>query len=240
MSRHNRKIRLVPIDLDSFDKHERLRIHPKFVLVAFGDTIKFREWEELYLVSSWESWRFVERLYKEFSKIRNGSTYVKPLADGFMAVKELVKSPRAQVCQVNEFLRRCCRLVEAVNKLIKGLPSPRPDGFRMRVVAGYVGRLEVVEPRVGNARKVDYTGKPISLAFSLLAVEPHEPCICYQNVKALADLDRREHHEILFERLEKARDRSRRVARKDLQSLWLFTANNPRQSRPNHKLPRTC
>jgi len=207
MLKRRRKIRLVPIDLDFFQKKGRIRIQPKFVLVAFGDTIKFREWEDGYLVSSWESWKFIERLYMEFARLRNGSVFLKPLADGFMAVKELASSPKTRVIQATEFLRRCYRLIQSINRLLKGIADPPPRGFRIRVVAGWVGRLEVVQSRRSLRRQVDFTGKPVSFAFTLLQVEPQKACVCSQNVKAM---------------VEGIGNNSKRVSGKDLQWLWEF------------------
>jgi hypothetical protein len=229
MPKHRRKIRLAPIDLDFFEKKRRLRVQPRFVVVAFGDTIKFREWEDLYLVSSWESWKFVERLYKEFTRLRNGSIYVKPLADGFMAIKELSQNPKEQAAEVIEFLKRCCRVADAINPIIKkyGL-----KGFRIRVVAGYVGRLEVVLQKKGPIRFVDYTGKPISLAFSLLPVNPYTLCICFENVKSIADLDPKKAQEIIFEKIVDVKDLTGRLGKKVLKKLFSFgNAKTERTSR---------
>jgi len=219
MPKRRRAIKLAPIDLDFFEKKKRLRIQPRFVLVAFGDTIKFREWEDLYLVSSWESWKFVERLYREFTRLRNGSVYVKPLADGFMAVRELSRAPRVQAGQTVEFLRRCCKVAGTINKIVRraGL-----EGFRIRVVAGYVGRLEVIQMKHARLRQVDYTGKPVSLAFSLLPVEPRLPCVCYDNVKAIADQDPGRAQEIVFSRLDHPRDSAKRLEKRILRKIWAF------------------
>lgn len=231
MSSRPRKIRLVPIDLESFEKHKKLRIHPKFVLVAFGDTIKFREWEDLYLISSWESWKFIERLYREFARIRNGSVYVKPLADGFMAVKELANDSKTRTSQVGEFLRHSYRVSQSINKLISKLPFPRPQGFRIRVVAGYVGRLEVFQPRA-RFRKVDYTGKPISLAFSLLAVKPQNPCVCCQNVKAIIDGNKGSCGDLMFESFTKQNREVRKGNLRNKNMLWSFRVST---LEPNQK-----
>ncbi len=223
MSKRRRKVRLVPIDLDVFTKKTKLRVRPKFVLVAFGDTIKFREWEDLYLVSSWESWKFIERLYGEFIRIRNGSVFVKPLADGFMAVKELSKDPLAQADQVIEFLRRCCKVVNAINKFIKEGPEPRLKGFRIRVAIGFVGRLEMVRLIRAMERQVDYTGKPNSIAFSLLPVEPRIPCICVGNVKAVADRNPDKNKRLAYRLLKNPKDFSGRVSRKVLRFIYAFS-----------------
>ncbi len=224
MPKHRRAIKIAPIDLDFFEKKKRLRIQPRFVLVAFGDTIKFREWEDLYLVSSWESWKFVERLYKEFTRLRNGSVYIKPLADGFMAVKELAKNSRVQACQTIEFLRRCCKVVGVINKLARDAGL---QGFRIRVVAGYVGRLEVVQSKHALFRQVDYTGKPVSFAFSLLPVEPQIPCVCSGNVRTIAERDPKKAQELVFESLKDPKDSAKRLGRKILRLLSSFGLRTP-------------
>ena len=235
MPKRRRKIRLVPIDLDVFTKKTKLRIKPKFALVAFGDTIKFREWEDLYLVSSWESWKFIEHLYEEFTRIRNGSVFVKPLADGFMAVKELSKNPQVQAAQVVEFLRRCCKVVNSINNFIKEGPEPRLKGFRIRVAIGFVGRLEMVRLIRALERQVDYTGKPNSIAFSLLPVEPHIQCICVGNVKVVADRNPDKYKRLTYRHLKNPKDFSGRMSRKVLGFLYAFSEKDLPKSKVKPK-----
>lgn len=168
-----------PLDLEFLERKPRVKGTRVFAAVAFGDITRFQEWTNHPFTSVEKHTRFMVQLYEEFLKFRNGSGYfVKLLADGLMAVKELPEADdRKQL--VGKMLVDTLELVDSVNRLIGRSPSHRPGLFRVRHAAGDVLRLEATHPTDSARRQIDYTGYPVNLPHGLLEVEKDIPCICH-------------------------------------------------------------
>jgi class 3 adenylate cyclase len=160
-------------------------------------------------------------LYDTFIRFRNGSGYfVKLLADGLMAVVELPQERKAML--VVEMLDHADKLVRSVQSVIKHLNYPRPDGFRIRVAAGDVLKLEASHPLDKTKIQVDYSEYAVDIAFGLLGVEKDSPCICHETVREIVESDSEARALVKFEKVKRPAVCPEGIDPEDLDALWSY------------------
>ena len=212
-----------PLGLNLLESNPVVEAHRRHVLVAFGDISDFASWTKRGSNSPEEFKSFMIQVYREFIRFRNGSGYfVKLIGDGLMAIKEL--SPKNAVSDTIAILQHSCKLADSINKTIAKTRYPRPNGFRIRIVAGHVWKLTATHTKDEKRKQTDYLGYSINLASRLLEVDRAIPCLCHQSVNETID---REDHlglKIKFMKVKKPTHCPRGVDVEDMEALWSFRA----------------
>lgn len=200
------------------------------VLVATGDIRGFGRWIKRAGTSIEEQWALISKLYSRvLSLATSKGYYVKMLGDGFLIIRELNETNNWEIVLKDLKLLSC--LAKRIQWDIAELPSPRPDGFRIRVVAGHAWKV-LARTCPNNAlcrNQQDFVGYHINLASRLLHVLPEIPAICHESVKEIVG----NRHEIIgsrknegfridFKRLDDPRVREQGVDPEDLRELWSF------------------
>lgn len=190
----------------------------KRVLVAFGDILGFGTWTKRAVHSPEDLHDLINFVYDEFELFTEESGwYVKFLGDGIMVVRELSNGHNCGITV--EFMKRCYEFSVRVHEGILS-SYPRPDGFRLRMTAGYVWkRRSVQRSRTGRRAFPEYIGYPVNLAQRLLEVSPETLCICHDTVRAIVGERKMG---IRFERMENRKEILRGVDPEDVQGLWSF------------------
>lgn len=212
-----------PLGLNFLENNPKVAASRKHVLVAFGDISDFASWTRRGSNSPEEFKSFMIQVYREFIRFRNGSGYfVKLIGDGLMAIKEL--SPKNAFSDTMAILRHSCELDESITRIIAKTHYPRPNGFRIRIVAGHVWKLTATHTKNEKRKQTDYLGYSINLASRLLEVERAIPCLCHQSVKET--IDREEHlgRKIKLLKVKKPTHCPRGVDVEDMEALWSFRA----------------
>lgn len=221
ISRHE-----TPLDLGFLEKKARVIGKRTFGIVLFGDITRYKAWTNHPFTSVEKRTRFMVRLYDEFLRFRNGSGYfVKLLADGLMAVKELPET-QDRKDQILKMLVSASKLVVSVNKLIKQQEYPRPDGFRIRLAAGDLLKLIAQHPTDKTRVQIDYSEYPVDLAHSLLQVRKEIPCICHVSVREQVGRDIPGHSAVEFEPVEETQFCPEGINPQDLKVLSTFRVVN--------------
>ncbi|MCG3204286.1 MAG: hypothetical protein KCHDKBKB_01001 [Elusimicrobia bacterium] len=211
-----------PLDLAFLEKKPGVQGRRIFAAVAFGDITRFQRWTNHPFLSAEKHTQFMVQLYDEFIRFRNGSGYfVKLLCDGLMAVQEL-PDEKKKASLTTKMLDHSQNLVGAVESLIKRLRYPRPDGFRVRVVAGDILKLEAIHPTDKRKKQIDYAEYPVSLAHSLLEVEKDIPCICHESIREIIADDRLSKSLVDFLPVQEPAFCPEGINPDDLKSLWAF------------------
>lgn len=109
-------------------------------------------------------------------KARTGSTFYKRIGDGRMIVHELDKNAKETAFNV---LLEGLGLVKRVERMIASQPSPRPNGFRVRLMSGMV--INEVYPD----GETDWVGYVPNTTFKLLSVQPDVPILVQETFKDL-------------------------------------------------------
>lgn len=216
-----RKVDQTPLTLEFLERNPRVKGKRVFALVLFGDTTQFRRWRSRPFLSSEKHARFMIALYDTFIRFRNGSGYfVKLLADGLMAVLELPQEKRA--ASVVEMLLHADKLVRSVQSVIKHLNYPRPDGFRIRVAAGDVLKLEASHPLDKSKIQVDYSEYAVDIAFGLLGVEKELSQLCHETVREIVGSDSKARGRVKFDKVKRPAVCPEGIDPEDLDALWSY------------------
>lgn len=212
-----------PLELAFLEKKPRVVGKRVFGVVMFGDTTKFQGWTNHPFTSTEKHAKFMVELYDQFIRFRNGSGYfVKLLADGLMAVKELPTDTGVRSQFVCDMFHHADGLVNEVEGLIARLLYPRPDGFRVRIVAGDILKLEALDPLDKSIKQIDYAEYPVSLANGLLEVEKEKPRICHESALELL-VSRSMEGQIKFEKIAEPSFCPEGINPEDLKELSAFS-----------------
>jgi len=161
-------------------------------------------------------------LYDTFIRFRNGSGYfVKLLADGLMSVVELPEEAvRSGVAL--KMMISANDLVKSVEAQIKQLDYPRPDGFRIRMAAGHVLKLEASHPLDKTKIQVDYVEYAVDMTFGLLGVEKDVPRICHETVREIIEAAPKSTAMVKFEKVKRPAAAPEGIDPEDLNALWSY------------------
>lgn len=151
-------------------------------------------------------------IYDVFSVYRGESAhFVKYLGDGFLTIATLVQGHNCHLAV--KFLCELHSLSKKVNEIISALPGfPKPDGFRVRVAAGQVFKIDFGEGQV------DYVGYAMNLSARLLRVCPEVPLVVHESVKDIIG----EKEKVSFKKVNIHRASLDGVEQEDLHALWAF------------------
>jgi hypothetical protein len=216
------KVGQSPLTLEFLERNPRVRAKRVFALVLFGDTTRFRRWRSRPFLSAEKHARFMIALYDTFIRFRNGSGYfVKLLADGLMSVLELPDGNQRSRAAL-EMMISANELVKSVRAQIKQMDYPRPDGFRIRMAAGHVLKLEASHPLDKTKIQVDYVEYAVDMTFGLLGVEKESPCICHETVREIVEDNSKAKALVKFEKVKRPAVGPEGIDPEDLDVLWSY------------------
>jgi hypothetical protein len=200
----------------------------KRALVAYGDIHGFSSWIKRPANSPEEVDSLMEDVSNEFQKFAVESKgYSKYMGDGIMVILEL--GPKNNSSLVIDFMRRSCLFVESVNKVIHA-HWPRPHGFRLRLVLGYVYKkvmlcrncLSKPSGRL-QGQCAEFIGYPINLSQRILHVEPNISLLCHESVKQIIGKKR---CDLILKKIPIPRVKAPGIDRDDLRSLHSVKLNS--------------
>lgn len=188
------------------------------VLVAIGDVLGFGTWTKRAANAPEDIRDLVDSIYAEFEKFAGTSDcYIKFLGDGLLAIREIGNGHNCGITA--EFMKCCHDFSVKINELIAS-SYPRPEGFRLRMTAGYVWKRKIVRRSITGRRAFpEYIGYPVNLAQRLLDVSPETFCICHDSVRAIVGEKKLG---IKFEHMGPRKENLRGVDHEDVQCLWSF------------------
>jgi len=219
----------------------------KRVIVAYGDIFGFAQWIKRPANAPEDIQALMEDAYEAFTDYSVSIGGVsKFMGDGIVVIKELSIGHNCRL--VLDIMRKSYFFTEKVNKIIQN-HWPRPHGFRVRLVAGYVYKKMVdckncmqgfTSNKINNV--AEYIGYPINLAQRLLYVEPQTWCICHESVKQIIGAKR---SGVKFHHIKNPRDNPRGIDKEDLRSLIQFSFDSRKLSEGEDKdngngKERTC
>lgn len=154
------------------------------VFIAYGDITGFTTWASRTATSHEDYRWFLKRLYIIFRTFeRRTGYYVKFLADGFFAVREMEKHHNCGVAK--DLLKALWDVRLDVVALIDTLPvDSRPEDFRVRVASGMVSKIIMQPFKKGGATQVEYIGASTVLGDRVLEIERNTSCMCTDGVIA--------------------------------------------------------
>lgn len=143
---------------------------------------------------------------------RTKSDHYKRLGDGRMYVYEVKHGQESIVAAT--VLRESLDLIKRIDRMIAHLPSPRPPGFRIRLMCGTV--LKEIYPD----GEVDWIGYVPNTCHKLLSVAPQVPCVVHESFKELILPRDVKANGFLFGVLKVDRRTPDGVDREDVDGLW--------------------
>lgn len=158
-----------------------------WIVVAFGDLKGFGQWTSRAANSPEVKEPFLIAFYKSLESYVQDrkDVYFKYLGDGFMVCREFDKKDSKEICK---FLKTIQVLTNDIKKDIRNCGYPQPDGFRIRIAAGDVYKVYVLDPNdPSRKRKIpEFLEYATNQAAHLLKVNPDITCLATEIVvKAL-------------------------------------------------------
>jgi hypothetical protein len=188
----------------------------RFIIVAFGDINAFGSWSRRIGNSPEQFTELMWPVYLIFEKMRARlGCFLKPTGDGFMLVVEMTEGHNCQ--KTIEILKCLTKMSHAIERTIRRLRYPRPEGFRVRVVSGVSWKWS---PQTPNAPTVDYLGYSVNLCARLLEIEKSERLICHESIKELISSRQAKEHGIRFVQVGEQRRTPDGVDHEDMDALW--------------------
>lgn len=192
------------------------------MVIAAGDIRGFGTWTYRASNSMENRERFVKTFYEAMQRfvLKNPQLYFKYLGDGMMIGQEMIHSQRHD-SHTAKFTQDIQALTREMLSLVAKCEWPSPDGFRMRMMAGWVHKIMVVDPGDAKHKRLmpEYVGYLTNTVSRLLEVSPETPCIVHESVvKAL--LSKAESFAI--SKFETPREHPRGVNQEDLNALHVL------------------
>lgn len=184
-------------------------------IVVFGDIIGFGSFMQRITNPDTEFRPFRREFDKAIKDFKKKTGYfVKRLGDGFMCVVELpVKGPDRQAMAAVDF---AWTLSRRISRLIAHKSTPRPDGFRSRMICGYVWRT------VGDDNDTDYLGYLVNLCEKMLHTHKGVEFVCHESVRELIGRLAKQRGYI-FKKIFNMNAGTEEIYRQDLSLLWTIT-----------------
>jgi class 3 adenylate cyclase len=157
----------------------------KWMVLASGDIRGFGTWTYRASNSLEIQAPFIQSFYdamQQFVRARP-HLYFKYLGDGMMIGQEMSPSERRNGPLV-EFLQDIQELTRRMCSIVAGCEWPAPDGFRMRIMAGYVHKIMVLDPTDPKRKRFipEYVGYLANTVARLQEVNPATTCLVHENV----------------------------------------------------------
>lgn len=151
----------------------------------------------------------------QFFRSRTGATFYKRLGDGRMFTYPSDVEERSSF--VGMILIESLGLIKRVDRQIGRLPSPRPTGFRIRMMAG-----TVLEATYGDGQR-DWIGYVPNTCHKFLSIEPDVPLVIHESVKELIRPKFAKDQGLSFSLLGSQGRCPDGVDREDVDALWQVT-----------------
>lgn len=150
----------------------------KKIIVTFADIRGSSRWMRRMAEDDLNRHHFMLAYDREanFYKSRTDANFYKRIGDGRMLVYELGAKPGLTALNV---LMESLGFVKRVERLIAGLPSPRPVGFRVRLMAG-----NVVNEKYEDGES-DWIGYVPNTCHKLLSIKPDISVLAQESFKEL-------------------------------------------------------
>lgn len=184
-------------------------------VVVFGDIIGFGSFMQRITYPDSEFRPFIREfdgLINEFE--RETGYFVKRLGDGFMCVVEIELANEAR--QAMAVIGAVWKLAKRLSALIATKQTPRPEGFRSRVVCGYVWKT------IGENNRADYLGYHVNLSEKMIHASKHVEFICHESIKELIERLARVKG-FVFKKLSVTDEAHEEIYRQDMNLLWTLT-----------------
>lgn len=203
----------------------------KRVIVAFGDITGFSQWIKRAGTSIEKHFELTEHIYHKAMNLAFSSAYhIKLLGDGFVMVKEIDFGNGRDIAL--KYVKDIHDMAIDIQSTIKSLPFPRPDGFRVRIVSGFVTKIKMNFCDIDKPCEMrsDYVGYIMNLANRLLFFMEENPFICHESVKELiGDPAKEDSYIVDMYKLGESKVSLSGVDDEDLKATYSFTV------RPNDK-----
>lgn len=200
---------------------DSIKTETKRGIYAFGDILNFGIWARRSSTSTSDFKEFIMFTHRKFVELTDHGYFIKLLADGLMIVKE-VKTIRRNGVQT-KFLTDMCNLHGELMQKINSMSYPRPDGFRIRIVAGDSYKIKVSRGKKFN--EYDYLGYNVNLAFRLLDVHKDKPIVVHESFKDM--ISEKNSFSSRFNKLPKSKEDLSGVDDEDIDDLWKFDCDEP-------------
>lgn len=190
--------------------------HQVRAIIVFGDIEGFGSFTQRITHPDTEFRPFVREFDTLIDKFADETGYfIKRLGDGFMCVVELPATEAGK--KAASIIDATWALVDRINRTIARMPSPRPEGFRSRMVCGYVWKT-----RRENDRE-DYLGYHVNLAAKIIKRDRGHVFVCHESVKELLSEKQIKESGYKFKKLVPSQEPPPGVYQQDINSLWTMT-----------------
>lgn len=187
----------------------------RWVIVAFADILGFTIWAARADVPPEIRDPFMDEFSLEMEKFVNENNFhIKYLGDGLMFLAEIAFQDEKVPF---EFMESIKVFTKKIRLLIKKCSYPQPDGFRARIVSGYVDKRYLTDPNDRTKKVPEYVGHAINLAQRLLEIKPETAFICHESVLKILGEKR---NSFRFKKLDDVKEKPRGVNQVDIESLW--------------------
>ncbi len=189
-----------------------------WVIVAFGDILGFGTWRRRAATQPEISGPFLQKFYDEIQAFNKNFPhfYLKYLGDGLMLIMELSAGENSKRCA--EVIGQIGLLNARLLKAVRECPFPAPEGFRMRMAAGHVDKIMVVDPLDRHREVPEFVGYSINLAQRLLEISPSTPFLCHESVLNVLGNKKKN---FKVRKLESPTEKPRGIDSEDINGLWI-------------------
>lgn len=138
-----------------------------------------------------------------------------------MLVKEMSSGHNCN--KAIDFLKDMNCFTKFICQSIDKTAWPRPDGFRVRVAAGHVLKMNMTLCKQGCTFQSDYIGYPVNLASRMLDIaKDSERLICHESVRDIIGVKKAEKAGVAFKPLNGLISTPEGVDDEDIKGLWSF------------------
>lgn len=191
------------------------------MVLAFGDIRGFGSWTYRASNSMEVQEPFIQIFYQVMqSFVKEKDIYFKYLGDGMMIGKEMTLSERRNGGMI-QFLKDIQLLTRESTAVVHACEWPPPEGFRMRIMGGYVHKLMVLDPNDTERKRCipEYVGYLPNTVQRLLEVSPQTTCLIHENIVKPIGVDR---HAFNLTKFGTPSESPRGVNREDLEALYIL------------------
>jgi class 3 adenylate cyclase len=190
------------------------KIAKEKIIVLFTDIRGSSRWTRRMADEEERRQAFMAAYDKEslFYLNRTNADSYKRLGDGRMFVYELHGGNESSMA--SNILTESLGLIKRVDRMIARLPSPRPTGFRIRVMCGIA-----LKESYPDGEK-DWIGYVPNSCHKFLAVAPEVSCVVHESFKELIQRRDVKTNGFLFELLQGDRRCPDGVDPEDMEALW--------------------
>lgn len=188
----------------------------KHALIIVGDVTGFSRWARKCAEDPEAYRHFMADMYDAFLVYRDATgAFIKLVGDGFLAVHELEHGKEHQIAE--EVFLQAFQLKKTIRHSIMGQMFPRPDGFRIRLVAGNVWKIVL---RLEGETLVDYNGYWVNAPFRFTELSKEIPFVAHTSAVELLPPGFAEREKFIIRRLPPDARTPDGIDREDMAELW--------------------